>query len=167
MAKSLTSKDLLVWLQSPDPEKVIAAAEELRIRKSDSGIELLLSLLKITDNNNVRNAVALTLADLKEERAFQILHQLLLNDSTAKSRGTLLYAISVFDCTSIFPLLIDFVIEGNFEVSRQAFSILEQMELEIDEKTFHEYSEKLQKAIENASQDRLSLLLELQSFFIP
>ena len=70
-----------------------------------------------------RNRLALKLSDISDsQELFSALTQLLQNAKTIGARGTLLYALRKFDCTTIFSLLIDFVIAGGWEVAHEAHS---------------------------------------------
>ena len=65
------------------------------------------------------------------------------------------------------PLLVDLVITGNFEVSRQAFLLIESIESEIDEQTWTTSLRKVQDALEEAESDKVDLLKELLDMFEP
>jgi hypothetical protein len=68
-----------------------------------------------------RNRLALKLSDVSDSKElFSALTQLLQDTKTIGARGTLLYALRKFDCANIFPLLIDFVIAGGWEVAHEA-----------------------------------------------
>ena len=67
----------------------------------------LLQLLRTTESPIIRNAAALALSDLNEPQAFQVLVDLLRDERTQNNRGTLLYALGAYDCSSILPLLVE------------------------------------------------------------
>lgn len=157
--------DLLRQLQSSDPSKVVVAARELASRQEMSAAPPLLELLRTTNDVTVRNAAALALSDLKHPPAFDVLVNLIKDERTRGSRGTLLYAIGAFDCSSILPILIDFVIDGNFEVSRQAFSLIGEIEVEVDERTWNACASRVQNALMLAADERRPLLRELLALF--
>lgn len=80
--------------------------------------------------NVARNRLALKLSDISDSKGlYSALTQLLQDAKTVGARGTLLYALRNFDCTTIFPLLIDFVISGGWEVAHEAHSIISAIEI--------------------------------------
>lgn len=165
MSSSVTTAELLQALDSSDADVVADAARRLALGHEVSAAARLLELLRSTDNPVIRNAVALALSDLKEPQAFQRLVDLLRDERTEKSRGTLLYALGAYDCASILPLLIDSVVDGNFEVSRQALSLIQGIETELDDRQWSACKVRLQAALASASADRRPLIDELLALF--
>lgn len=163
--KTATTAELLRLLASADSREIIGAAQELASRHEGTASSRLLEVLRASGDAIVRNAVALALSDLKEPRAFEAIVDLLKDDRTLKSRGTLLYALEAYDCSPILPLLVEFVIEGNFEVSREALARISEIETEVDERTWTSCTERLRAALVVASQERRPLLTELLSLF--
>jgi HEAT repeat protein len=164
-AETNSTLELLRQLESGDPPKVVAAARELAARQELSAATPLLELLRTTNDVTARNAAALALGDLKHPPAFDVLVDLLKDERTRGSRGTLLYAIGAFECSSILPTLVDFVIDGNFEVSRQAFSLIGGIETEVDERTWDACTSRLRNALVVAPDERRPLLRELLELF--
>ncbi|APR76807.1 Hypothetical protein A7982_02154 [Minicystis rosea] len=113
----------------------------------------------------MRNAAALALSDMKEPRAFAALVALLRDERTQGNRGTLLYALGEYDCASILALLVDFVIDGDFEVSRQALSLIHGIGAEMDEHTWTSNESKLREALASASAERRPLLEDALALF--
>ena len=156
---------LIDHIKSGDPQRVIDAARECASRQEASVAPYLLEILKVSRDAAVRNAVALALSDLKNSSTFGVLVDLLKSDHTRGSQGTLLYALGAYDCSPILPLLVDLVIDGNFEVSRQAFSLISGIETELDDRVWQSCSERLRSAIEVATEDRRPILDELLKLF--
>lgn len=165
--KTATTAELLELLASADSREIIGAAQELASRREGTAASRLLEVLRASGDASVRNAVALALSDLKEPRAFEAIVDLVKDERTLNNRGTLLYALGAYDCSPILPLLVEFVIEGNFEVSRQALALISGIETEVDERTWNYCTERLQAALAVASQERRPLLTELLSLFTP
>ncbi len=165
MNSFVTTAELLQALDSSDPDVVADAAGKLALCQEASAAPRLLELLRTTDNPVIRNAAALALSDLKEPQAFLVLVDLLRDERTGKSRGTLLYALGAYDCSSILPLLVDLVIDGNFEVSRQALGLIQGIETELDEQKWSACTVRLRAALASASAERRPLIGELLVLF--
>jgi hypothetical protein len=157
--------DLLQALQGDDADAAIAAAGALADRGGDDVADQLLAVLRATNDGGVRNAVALALGDRGEPRAFEAIVRLVQDPRTEGNRGTLLHALRGFDCAPILPLLIDLVIEGSFEVSREALDLLSDVNADFDEETGSRYVEKLEQALASASVERRPVIEELLSMF--
>ena len=163
--ESASTSALLEMIGSADSQKIVSASEELASRGEAAAAPRLLELLQTSSDANVRNAAAIALSDLKDPRAFDIVVNLLNDDRTLKSRASLLYALGAYDCRSILPLLVEFVIGGNFEVSRQALALISGIEGEVDDRTWERCIKTVRAAIPLASVERLPLLNELLSLF--
>ncbi len=126
----------------------------------------LIDLLEKTSNHAIRNQVALALRDIGDARAVRPIVNLLTDPKTRNHRGTLIYSLSVFDCSQILPLLVELVISGGFEVSREAFLIIENMEGEIEKEVWHQCKNKVKESLQNTSNgDKVEILNELYSLF--
>jgi hypothetical protein len=167
MKKSQTKlKNLIHSLKSDDESIAISAIQELTELGNYSVTPYLIDLLEKTPNHAIRDQVALALRDIGDERAVKPIANLLTDSKTINHRGTLVYSLSAFDCTQILPLLVELVISGGFEVSREAFLIVENMEGEIETKVWYQCKNKVKEALQNTSDgDKVEILSELYSLF--
>ena len=163
--ESATTTELLSQLDSSDRQTLVEAAKELAFRQEKSAASRMLAILRSTNDSIIRNAVAIALSDLKEQRAFDLLIELLQDERTRSNRGTLLYALGAYDGAPVLPKLVEFVISGNFESSRQALSLIAGIENEIDKQVWHDAVERTKEALKSASEERRPLLLKLLSLF--
>ncbi len=163
--KLATVHQLIDHIKSGDPQRIIEAARECASRQEASAGPYLLEILQVTRDAAVRNAAALALSDLKNPSAFTLLVDLLKSDHTRGSQGTLLYALGAYDCSPVLPLLVDLVIDGNFEVSRQTFSLISGIETELDDRVWKSCRERLRSAVIVATEDRRPILEELLKLF--
>lgn len=163
--KLATVPQLIDHIESGDPQRIIEAARECASRQEASAAPYLLDILRVTRDAAVRNAVALALSDLKDPSAFAMLVDLLKSDHIRGSQGTLLYALGAYDCSPILPLLVDLVIDGNFEVSRQAYSLISRIETTLDDRVWESCCKRLRSAIMVAREDRRPILEELFKLF--
>ncbi|WP_347815429.1 HEAT repeat domain-containing protein [Hahella sp. CR1] len=73
---------------------------------------------------SIRDRSALTLMDIGDERAVEPLFRAITKPENINHRGTLVYALSAFNCEAFVEVLVDIVLTGSFEVSITAFSII-------------------------------------------
>jgi len=78
---------------------------------------------------NIRNEAAIALMDFGDPKAVAPLVAAIEVVENRKARGTLIYALSSFDCSSRFSQIFRWAIEGGFEASHEAMSILRKQGL--------------------------------------
>jgi hypothetical protein len=88
-----------------------------------------LQRLEETDDHAERHSLALELSDTRDPRVFDALVQLIQRPELENRRGTLVYCLENYDCTSVADLLANLAETGNFEVAMQADIILEEQRL--------------------------------------
>jgi HEAT repeat protein len=95
--------------------------------------EELIEQLKSSDGMT-RNRAALELMDAGDQSACQPLVAAICDPANEDNRGTLVYALGAFDCSTYIDLMVDLVIGGNYEVASCAFNIIEDTVLPIEKK---------------------------------
>ncbi|WP_377520240.1 HEAT repeat domain-containing protein [Priestia megaterium] len=118
-------------LNNGDLESALDTIERIGLMQDHKTVPTLINYLVSTSNNVLRDALAIALADIGDYQAVEPLIRLLKNPKTLKSRGTLLYALESFNCSDYAELITELLFEDNFEVSRQAFILLEAQMLHI------------------------------------
>ncbi len=128
-------------------------------------VPLLIEVLQTTVNPLIWNAAAIALSDLGDPIAVQPILTLLKDPKTDGFRGTLLYALKSFDCRSIVLDLVGMMAGGNFEVSEQAFSMVEDCAemLEVDE--VKQVQRSVAEFMPQVSEEKQALLQDLLSLF--
>ncbi|NEW04681.1 HEAT repeat domain-containing protein [Paenibacillus sp. SYP-B3998] len=117
--------ELQIAINENNIDLAISIVEEIGNTRVIEAVPVLIHFLLNTEENILRNAIAIALSDIGSEEAVEPLISLLKSPKTIKSRGTILYALESFDCSVHAELLLDLLINGNFEVSRQAFLLLD------------------------------------------
>lgn len=105
----------------------LSAELESAYQKADDPTGFLITLLTVTDVPQLRNEVALILAEHPDERAIVPLIELIKSDRTTHNKSNLLTALSKYDYTQYCGILFDFLINGYFEVSRKSYLMLESI----------------------------------------
>ena len=90
-------------------------------------IEELIQDLKSKDSG-VRDNAALALMDIGDDKAIEPIIEAIRVPENVNHRGTLVYALSDYDCIEHLEYLVELCLTGNFEVSSGAFNIIEEFE---------------------------------------
>ena len=150
-------------IQCNNIESAINIIEKIGRDRYEEALPLLIEHLKTTNNHLLRNAIALALRDIGSQKAVEPIIEVLNNPKTLGYRGTLLYALEPLDYTKHIELLIDFIIQGNFEVSRQSLLLIESISSHISDETLQKCISKLKQELEilEEKHELLSETLEL------
>jgi hypothetical protein len=160
-----TYDELIARLRSNVSDEAAAAARALAELGDSRAVDPLVQVMKQTNVPAVRDAAAVALRDLGDPRALRPLLELIADPKTESHRGTLVYALGGFDCARIVPQLVQLVIAGNFEVSRQAFSVIESIEGEIAAQDWKTSMDTLKAALPSADDQKRLLLEQLLELF--
>lgn len=124
-SRVVTLRTALLSTDLAEQEKALDAATTEKLPEL---FPALIAVLRKAQRNTIWNGAAYALRELGDARAAAELMAKIQDPITKGSRGTLLYALAVFDCTPYVGELVDLIIHDNFEVSRKAFQILEDLE---------------------------------------
>lgn len=108
----------------------------------------LIEIMTQTTNDEVRNKAALILSDSPTLAGGDAIAALIENPQTYNNRGTLLYALGKFDYSAYVSILISCVLNGNYEVQREAFSLLQNRKFDISKQDKCNNHKKVQDAVE-------------------
>lgn len=86
-------------------------------------------LALMSHDARIRNRAAIELMDSGNPEAVAALVAAIEKDGNRQARGTLIYALSGFDCSSRFSEIFRWAIEGGFEASHEAISILREQSI--------------------------------------
>ncbi len=148
-------------LHSNYADTVIKAAHALGDLGDRRAVPILIDLLQTTPDPSIRNAAAVGLRELGDDSALHPLIALIMSPKTEQHRGTLIYALEGFDSSPVLEVLVDLVITGNFEVSHQAFSVIESIETVVSEETLNRCLQNIHSVLPKCDKERTELLEEL------
>lgn len=151
---------LIDHLDDPDTEIGYEAIKEIGRREATEAAPRLLEMLGTSDDAVIRNYAAIALSDMHIPEAFDAIVALLTDPRTARSRGTLLYALAEYDCSPILELLVDLAITGNWEVSRSALGLLTSINADIGEEMWNRLHDRVQAALLTADDEQRTEVLE-------
>jgi HEAT repeat protein len=146
-------------------DKVIETIREIGEKKYQEAAPILIKLLQSTNNNNLRNEIAIALSDMGCYAAVEPIINMLRNPNTIGNRGTLLYALETLDYSSHIELLIDLLFDDNFEVSRQTLILIESILKDIPHEVKEKYIQKIKDEID-ILQDKINFLRDSLNIFI-
>lgn len=128
-------------------DDAIQIINEIGCCKDVELVPMLIHYLVETDNNILRNAIAIALSEIGSIEAVEPLISMLNHPKTIGARGTLLYALEAFDCSAYAELITDLLLEDSFEVSRQSLLLLESIvnniPIEIKQKCVEKIQDKI------------------------
>lgn len=143
--------------------------QELGSSKVTEAVPDLVSLLKKVQSCNLRNNIALALADIGEQSALEPLMSLIKSKKTEGCRGTLIYALQSLDCSPILIDLVELVINGGFEVSCEAFDAIESVELLFPLDDIQSGYQKVELAIKDSAsfpEEKIERLFLLRDYLL-
>lgn len=154
-------------IYSSNIDRAIESIYALAMLRLKEELQSLVILLTTTNSPAIRNAAALALADIGDQKVLPILVSLISDPKTENYRGTLVHALQSFDCSEILSFLVHLVIDGNFEVSHEAFQVIEKIDGDVDENEFEECLSRINKAISVCkSEEKKSFLEDLKEIFM-
>lgn len=110
-------------INNGDLAEAMKMIEEVGEKRDNEFTSILIKHLSSTDSPILRNAIAIALADIKNQEAILPLINVLRHPKTEGSRGTLLYALESFDIVPHIVTITD-LLDDNFEVSRHSFQLI-------------------------------------------
>ena len=122
-------KDILKGLQSADSLKVIETLEELRVSGKASDIPFLIELLHLTQNPDIKSKITDLFANLKESNAIPLIIETIQNQKYAPEMKDLVASCwgNGLDYSSYLSLFVDLLIENEFLIAFEAYTVIVNM----------------------------------------
>lgn len=146
-------------IKNNEINEAILMIEELGRGKCKEAVSLLIHHLINTENHQLRNIIALALSDIGDTKCIKPIIDILKNPKTQGNRGTLLYALEQFECSEHIELFVDLLINGNFEVSRQSYMLIKDINTKIPDFIIEKCINKIESEIEEL-EDKIDFLSE-------
>ena len=153
-------------LNSDDLKVAINAINELGETGNAAYIPVLVELLHSTENADIKKRIAKLLSTLKHSDAIPLIIEAIENKKYA---GELRYLVSAcwengMDYSEHLPLFIDLVIEQEFMVAFEAYTVITNMSGKISQQIADRESHKIKEAILEADTQKKKLLHDLLDF---
>lgn len=146
-------------------DKALKIIADIGVKKYKEACPILMKYFEITNNNILRNEIAIALSDIGYSEAVEPIINMIRNPKTIGSRGTLLYSLESFDYSSYIELLVDLLYDDNFEVSRQAFILIENIIKNLSDETKQKCINNIQDEIDKL-EDKVHFLIESKKIFL-
>lgn len=158
--KKISNRELLF---SKDEKKVIKAISDLREKGSGDDLIILIELYEKADSAEIKKLIYQFFCDLRSQSSTDIILQQL---RSATDRDTLKMLISSCWQTRLnyidaFELFIDFVLNEEFDISFEAFTLLENFEDKTTSARKKVLSKYVKNKIDNCKDENLVLASDL------
>lgn len=159
-------KNILKGLQSSDSLKVIETLEELRGSGRVSDIPLLLEMLHVSQNPEIKAKITDLFSNLKESDAIPLIMEAIQNQRFASELKDLLASCwgNGLDYSQYLSLFIDLLLESEFEVALEAYTVIMNMNSQIDQDKIDIEIDKLEMALKDELEQKRQLYLDVIDF---
>jgi hypothetical protein len=159
-------KNILNGLESSESIKVIETLEELRVTGKVSDIPVLIELLHLSQNPEIKSKIIELFANLKESDSIPLIIEAIRNQKYSTELKELVSCCweNGLDYSNYLTLFVDLLIVNEFLVAFEAYTVILNMVTCIDQKKLDVEIEKLAKAMTNTSEEKKVLMLDVIDF---
>lgn len=152
------TENIIKQLQSKNNDDLQKTLERIRNQGNDALLEHLGNLYISNTNAIIRNKIAAIFMDLKQQSSVKFLIKMLQETDNDALKKLILSSCwqSRLDFTQDLEIFIDFVIHANFELSFEAFSVIENVEQKISHQRKHELMDYIQGILPQCREENLS-----------
>ena len=157
---------ILQGLESSDSLKVIETLEELRVSGKVTDIPVLIEMLHLTRNPEIKSKIIDLFANLKESDAIPLIVEAVRNQKYAPELKDLVACCweSGLDYSNYISLFVDLLIESDFRIAFEAYTVIMNNEHQIEQTIIDHQVERLQVAFATTSEMKRQLLLDVIDF---
>ncbi len=159
-------KNILAGLQSADSLKVIETLEELRVSGKVSDIPLLIELLHLSSDPEIKSKITDLFANLKESDAIPLIVEAILNQKYSPELKELVACCweNGLDYSNYLTLFVDLLIDSEFLVAFEAYTVIVNMTAKIDQAKIDIEIDRLEEAMKTTSDQKKALMLDVIDF---
>ncbi|MDP3645074.1 MAG: hypothetical protein Q8S54_18055 [Bacteroidota bacterium] len=157
---------ILKGLESSDSLKVIETLEELRVSGKVTDIPILIELLHLTQNPEIKSKIIDLFANLKESDAVPLIISAIQDQKYAPELKVLLACCweNGLDYSNYLSLFVDLLIKSEFLVAFEAYTVIMNNEHRIEKVVIDHEVERIQTALSTTSDVKRQLLLDVIDF---
>lgn len=159
-------KDILKGLESSNSVKVIETIEELRALGKASDIPLLVELLHLTQNPEIKAKITELFSNLKESDTIPLIIEAIQNQKYAPELKELVASCweNGLDYSNYLTLFVDLLIDSEFLVAFEAYTVIMNMTAKIDQAKIDLEIDRLEEAMQTATEQKKELMLDVVDF---
>ena len=159
-------KNILEGLQSADSLKVIETLEELRVSGKVTDIPLLIELLHLSSDSEIKAKITDLFANLKESDAIPLIVEAIQNQKYAPELKELVASCweNGLDYSNYLTLFVDLLIDSEFLVAFEAYTVIVNMTAKIDQVKIDVEIDRLEEAMKIATDQKKALMLDVIDF---
>lgn len=162
------NKDLIKEFQSEDTVRVLETLEELRVSGKVTDVPMLIELLHQTQSREIKSKINSLFANLKESNAIPVIIDAIQNPKYAPELKELLACCweNGLDYSNYLSLFVDLLIESDFVIAFEAYTVIVNMTERIDQKKIDTEIGRLEQAIQGATDQKVELMREVVDFLL-
>jgi uncharacterized protein YjgD (DUF1641 family) len=159
-------KNILKGLESADSLKVIDTIEELRNSGKASDIPLLVELLHLTQNPEIKSKITGLFANLKESDTIPQIIEAIQNQKYSPELKELVACCweNGLDYSNYLSLFVGLLIDNEFEIAFEAYTVIMNLETRIDQKIIDQQIDLLEQTLSSAPEQKRQLVLDVIDF---
>lgn len=159
-------KNILKGLESTDSLKVIETIEELRSSGRATDIPLLVELLHLTQNPEIKSKITGLFANLKESNTIPLIIEAIQNQKYAPELKELIACCweNGLDYSNYLSLFVSLMIDNEFTIAFEAYTVIMNFENKIDQHIIDHEIELLEEALSGASDQKKQIMLDVIDF---
>ena len=159
-------KNILKGLESADSLKVIDTIEELRNSGKASDIPLLVELLHLTQNPEIKSKITGLFANLKESDTIPQIIEAIQNQKYSPELKELVACCweNGLDYSNYLSLFVGLLIDNEFEIAFEAYTVIMNLETQIDQQIIDQEIDLLEQALSSAPEQKRQLMLDVIDF---
>lgn len=152
----------MIDLNSKDNKVILESIEKLRSKGNINDLPAILDFLVTPNNPEVEKALYNFIFDIKDPKAIEPIAAAIQNSKYQNIQKKLIEMCwqSSLNFSNHLSLFVDLLIEGDFEIAFEAFTVIENMEESIELSVKETEMSKLKNAISSAQEDRKGMLHE-------
>jgi hypothetical protein len=154
--------EILGQIGSGDENTNLLVIEKLRVKGKAGYLPYLIMLARTTKHPNVSRAVFNLLDDIKDKHAIPYIIEAIHDEKNKYILKNLVESCwqNGMDFSQFLPVFTELIVGGSDEVSFEAFTVVENMELLPSEEIIKEEVIKLENSLESANDSRSYFLKE-------
>lgn len=159
-------KNILSGLESSDSIKVIETIEELRVSGKVTDIPVLIELLHLSQNPEIKSKISNLFANLKESDSIPLIIEAIQNQKYAPELKELVSCCweNGLDYSNYLSLFVDLLIDNDFLIAFEAYTVIMNMTAQIDQRKLDIEIERLEKSMQSTTGEKKVLMLDVIEF---